>query len=61
MHDLLGKEFTVEDADYRVVDIRNIDGVTMIYAEQPGSRRPLRAAFRLADLATQLEKSQPAA
>lgn len=48
---LVGKHFKVAEVEYVIVDVRNIDGETLVYAE-PGvaSRGPRRAAFRYSDI-----------
>lgn len=55
MNELLGRTFNLEENCYTIVDIRNIDGEMMIYAEQPeGARGPGRAAFRFSDIESQI-------
>ena len=62
MQDLLGRKFSVGDGKYRVVDVRNLSGDLMIYAELAAdaaeSRRPKRAAFHYGDIATRLEEQR---
>lgn len=57
MEDLVGKSYTIDESQYRVVDVRNIDGEVMIYAEPPHAKGPGRAAFRLNDIALKLSDS----
>ncbi len=68
--ELLGKQFFVADATYSVVDVRNVDGETFVYAEisageageapltvavgSVSGKGPGRAAFRYADIEHQL-------
>ena len=55
---LLGQAFQLEGGQYTVVDVRNIDGDTMVYAERQGDdgagKGPARAAFRYADIEARL-------
>ena len=60
MQDILGRTFSVGDGEYRVVDVRQLSGEVMVYAEQtteeaPEDRRPRRAAFHYGDIAARLE------
>lgn len=60
MQDILGQTFSVGDGQYRVVDVRQLSGEVMVYAEQTASevtedRRPRRAAFHYGDIAARLE------
>ena len=50
MDQLLGKQFSLDDAHYTVVDVRNIDGETMVYVDTTDAKGPARAAFRYADI-----------
>ena len=52
MEKILGKEFHIDQVKYRVVDVRNIGGDTMVYAESAldDTPRPNRAAFHLVDV-----------
>ena len=34
MQDILGRTFSVGDGEYRVVDVRQLSGEVMVYAEQ---------------------------
>jgi hypothetical protein len=66
MQDLVGQCFSLAEVRYRIVDVRNIAGESMIYAEklqevrehQP--RSPLRAAFHYSDILEYLASSQSA-
>ena len=62
MQDLLGRKFSVGDGKYRVVDVRNLSGDLMVYAELAAdvaeSRRPKRAAFHYGDIAARLEEQR---
>jgi hypothetical protein len=61
VEDLVGKKFAIDDADYAIVDVRDVDGVVMVYAEPvSGARGPGRAAFRYTDIQSQLDPSQVA-
>ena len=60
MQELLGRTFSVGDGAYRVVDVRNLSGELMVYAEEAesrdsaesaASRKPRRAAFHYGDIA----------
>ena len=61
MKDLLGKSFSVGDGEYRVVDVRRMNGESMVYAEatRPSlrlARQPQRMAFHYSDIAELLSK-----
>jgi uncharacterized protein (UPF0179 family) len=66
MQDLVGQCFSLAEGSYRIVDVRNIAGESMIYAEklqevrehQP--RAPLRAAFHYSDIVQYLGSNQSA-
>ena len=65
MQDILGRTFSVGDGEYRVVDVRQLSGEVMVYAEQtadeaPEGRRPQRAAFHYGDIASRLESGNQA-
>ena len=58
MQELVGQVFSLADGHYRVVDVRQLSGEAMVYAEQigdetvdGGDRRPRRAAFHYGDIA----------
>jgi hypothetical protein len=57
MQELLGRTFSVADGRYKVVDVRQMRGEAMIYAEKldttdaEAGRRPRRAAFHYGDIA----------
>ena len=62
MQDLLGRTFSVGEGEYRVVDVRQLSGELMVYAEETGDgpaagehRKPLKAAFHYGDIASRLE------
>ena len=56
MENLIGKNFRLEETQYAIVDVRNIKGDTLIYAE-PADRAagPGRAAFRYVDIKPLIE------
>ena len=55
VEDLVGKHFSIDDMDYAIVDVRNIQGDTLIYAEPTAQAAgPGRAAFRYVDIETHL-------
>jgi len=57
MEILVGRRFNIEDTAYDIVDVRNIRGDTLIYAEPAtGAAGPGRAAFRYADIEPYLHK-----
>ena len=61
MEHLVGKKFIIDDADYVIVDVRDVDGEVMAYAEPvDGNRGPGRAAFRYADIQPNVESSEVA-
>jgi hypothetical protein len=48
---LVGRHFRIDETDYAIVDVRNIKGDTLIYAEPAAqSAGPGRAAFRYVDI-----------
>lgn len=56
MQDLVGIQFSINEQDYAVVDVRNIRGDTMVYAEPVNAAAgPGRAAFRYADIESTLQ------
>ncbi len=68
MLELVGKTFSVGEGEYRVVDVRQLSGELMVYAEEMDSnapaqsqsqvqaqRKPRRAAFHYGDIATRFE------
>ncbi len=64
MQELVGKTFSVGEGEYRVVDVRQLSGELMVYAEEMDSnapaqsqaqRKPRRAAFHYGDIATRFE------
>ena len=61
MNELVGKTFSLEQGSYTIVDVRNIDGDMMVYAELPeGARGPGRAAFRYADIENKISEQEVA-
>ena len=55
---LVGKQFRIDKTDYAIVDVRNIQGDTMIYAEPTKTASgPKRAAFRYDDIESKLDGS----
>ncbi|MEM7078178.1 MAG: hypothetical protein AAF513_06060 [Pseudomonadota bacterium] len=62
MEHLLGTHFVLQDARYAIVDVRDIAGETMIYAEpephRSGDGGPKRAVFRYRDVVGLLGGSQ---
>jgi len=60
MQELLGQTFRVGEETYRIVDVRQLSGERMVYAESLAEsedgkpRRPRRAAFHYGDIATRL-------
>jgi hypothetical protein len=65
MQDILGRTFSVGNGEYRVVDVRQLSGEVMVYAEQtadvaPEERKPQRAAFHYGDIASRLESGNQA-
>lgn len=74
MKELLGRQFSVADAIYSVVDVRNVDGEMFVYAEidtqQTASlpsaeshmgrvgKGPGRASFRYVDIEQQLDDNR---
>jgi hypothetical protein len=56
MQNLVGRRFSIEDTAYDIVDVRNIQGDTLIYAElATPAAGPGRAAFRYADIESHLQ------
>ena len=61
MQEVVGKCFRVETIEFVVVDVRNIDGEVMVYADRAGlPNGPGRAAFRLSDVEGKLADSAAA-
>ena len=63
MQELLGRKFSVGDGEYRVVDVRNLSGELMVYAEELAadtaeSHKPKRAAFHYGDIAARLDEQR---
>ena len=55
MDQLVGQRFSLENVDYAIVDVRNIQGDTLVYAEPAAKAAgPGRAAFRYADIEAHL-------
>ena len=62
MEQLLGRRFSIDEVDYSIVDVRNIQGDTLVYAEPSRTAQgPGRAAFRFADIEHRLQGSLNAA
>ena len=65
MQDILERTFSVGDGEYRVVDVRQLSGEVMVYAEQTAEaamedHKPRRAAFHYGDIAARLETGNQA-
>ncbi|XOV81935.1 MAG: hypothetical protein ACFHXK_13820 [bacterium] len=61
MQNLVGKQFRINECDYAVVDVRNIRGDAMVYAEPMNPQAgPGRAAFRYVDIETTLNSQNNA-
>ena len=52
MHELLGRSFRLSELDYVIVDVVDVSGEWMVYAEthERTAATPRRAAFHLNDL-----------
>ncbi len=52
MHELLGRSFRLSELDYVIVDVVDVSGEWMVYAEtqERANKGPRRAAFHLNDL-----------
>lgn len=66
MQDILGRTFSVGDGEYRVVDVRQLSGEVMVYAEHTAGgaseeQAPPRAAFHYGDIAGRLNDADPRA
>lgn len=62
MQELLGRTFSLGEGEYRVVDVRQLSGDVMVYAEALAAetspdRKPKRAAFHYGDIAARLESA----
>lgn len=56
MDNLIGKHFHIEYTDYVIVDVRNIKGDTLIYAESAVKDAVMgRTAFRYVDIERHVE------
>ncbi len=52
MRELVGQKFSVADVLYLIVDVQNVAGAVMVYAEDQAKRLgPKRAAFHYDDIA----------
>jgi len=66
MQDLVGQCFSLAEGRYRIVDVRNIAGESMVYAEklqerkEPHRRLPNRAAFHYNDIVEYIRLDRPA-
>lgn len=59
MENLIGKSFQLEETQYAIVDVRNIKGDTLVYAEPAsGAAGPGRAAFRYVDIESLLDPAE---
>jgi len=63
MRELLGQTFSVADGEYKVVDVRQLSGEVMVYAEELGTgsqaaHRPKKAAFHYGDIASRFESDE---
>ena len=65
---LVGRTFVVGDGEYRVVDVRQLSGELMVYAEEldqtldqdkvvSQERKPRRAAFHYGDIASYIDNN----
>lgn len=66
MQEILGRTFSVGDGEYRVVDVRQLSGEVMVYAEQTAGQevagaKPHRAAFHYGDIAGRLDAGEQTA
>jgi hypothetical protein len=66
MQELLGRTFSVGNGEYRVVDVRQLSGEVMVYAEEltnpvEDQRRPRRAAFHYGDIASRFDSDNQTA
>ncbi len=52
MDEIVGRQFNVDEVCYTVVDVRNIIGDTLVYAESDAEERgrSARAAFHYTDI-----------
>lgn len=52
MRELVGHKFAIADVLFLIVDVQNVAGAVMVYAEDQAKRQgPKRAAFRYDDIA----------
>ena len=49
MDDLIGRNITLDDGEYAIVDVRDVDGEDMVYAERIGVAAS-RIVLRVADI-----------
>lgn len=62
VENLVGKQFSIDQTEYAIVDVRNIQGDTMIYAEPvTAAAGPGRAAFRYVDIEVNLVQNATSA
>ncbi len=61
MHELLGRSFRLSEMDYVIVDVVDVSGEWMVYAETHERQHsgPKRAAFHLNDLHRLADLSLP--
>jgi hypothetical protein len=59
MKHLLGRDFSVAEGRYRIVDVRQVGRDALVYAEplerHDGAAKPVRAAFHYKDIANLLD------
>ena len=59
MREIVGHRFSVADVSYLIVDVLNVAGEVMVYAEvQVDQRRPRRAAFHYDDIADLIDMNE---
>ena len=57
MRELVGHKFSVADVIYLIVDVQNVAGAVMVYAEdQAKPLGPKRAAFHYDDIADLIKR-----
>ena len=68
MDNMIGRRFHIDQIEYSVVDVRNMSGETLVYAEPStnseravdGTDEGARVAIRSVDLVPLLERSESA-
>ena len=59
MRELVGHKFSVADIPYLIVDVQNVAGAVMVYAEDQDKRLgPKRAAFHYDDIADLIDEDK---